>query len=303
MNKDQIKCLELLDSLVENDVDITNLAKEIPALEYHALRKRLYRAFGSQERALEAFGLFDKNGTPAEYELYRCFYIDDNYEVVPNDCEITHLCNVYNLNESLFFTLSKHIRNELRKDAVDEFWRNEFPDNIKSSVIMSVFPHIWNYIRNIYDGYGNMMRAYGTPSEVFVDYDYDRYNGEAIKDGHTFERIVKEVLYALYDDVRTQVIFKDCRPDFILGSSWIDAKLTLKSVYHQRSTTVSKYLKYTDDLTIIYAKGKVGSFCRDGANFAHISEFYPELRSVGRYDLVEVCEGFLRYLDEEEAIA
>jgi len=298
----QKACLEILDSLVEKGVDITNLSKELPRKEYNAVRKRITRAFGSVQTALKEFGLYETNGNPCEYELYRCFSINEIYKISKNEYEINNLRNLYNLSEFEFYRISKEVIFELKKDALDEFYRNEFPDNIKTSTIRNEFPHIWNYIRTIYGNIGNFMKFYGTPSHIFVEYDYDRYNGKAIKDGYIFEGIVSDVFRAIFDNVKSQVIIEDCRPDFVVGGDWYDAKLTLGTVFHQRGTTLKKYLKHTKKLTIVYAKGKCRPFESDGARFIHISEYYNDLKILGRDDLIERCETFLKSLNDSMAV-
>lgn len=304
MNYQQKSCIKLLDELVERGVDITNLGKELPKNEYHRVRKRMYRAFGTGENALKAFGLYDINGEPSDYELYRCFYIDDNYEVKENAHEISLVSDIYYLNELDFRRLYRPILKEVRRDALDEFYRNEFPDKIKSTIIESdEFSHIWNYIRQIYGNIGNFMDAYGTPLYIFVDYNYDKYNGEAIKDGHTFEVVAEDVLKAIYANIQCQVSFEGCRPDFVLGDKWLDAKLSRHSPFHPRSTMLERYLKHTDDLTIIYARDKREPYTQENVKFVHISEYYPELEKLGRRELIDRCESFLAYLDESEAIS
>ena len=208
MTPEQERCIEVLDDLVENGVDIERLSSELPWNEYRALSRRINRAFGRIKDALIAFGLSESNAVPSEYELYRCFYIDEKYNVSVNKFEKEFLCDIYYLNEVDFKRLSKSLMPSLRKDAIDEFYRKEFPDNVKYTFLESpAYKHVCSYICLEYGNLSAMMEAYGTPSHIFVDYDYNRLLGDSIKNGHTFERIVEDVLKALYDNVSCQETF------------------------------------------------------------------------------------------------
>ncbi len=300
----QSRCLEFLDDLVERGVDITNLSKELPEKEYHSARKRIHRAFGTMEKAIEAFGLTETNGYPEDYELYRCYYINDKYEIVTNEYEKEFVCDIYNLSEVDFKRLSAPLMKDLRKDALDEFYRHEFPDNIKSSFVESEeYKHVWGYIKSVYGSVRKLMEFYGTPSEIFVDYDYCGWDGVSIQKGHTFESIVKDMLEVIFDNVQYHAIFDGCRPDFVIGDRWYDAKLSAYAPFHPKNTMLERYLKNTNDLTIIYAKRKRSPYKRSGAKFIHVSELYSDLEVLGRSDLIERCEIFLDSLNEKKAVS
>lgn len=304
MDKHQERCIELLDGLVERGVDLQKLSKELPEKEYANIRKRASRAFGSYKNALIAFGLFDEVGTPTEIELYRCFYIDDFYKVQVNQYERDRVLVAYNLSEVRFKSLTRELLYELKKDALDEFYRNEFPDNLKHAFMeRSEYKHLWSYMQSLYGGLQNFLEAYGTPSHIFVTYDYDRWNGDSIQNGHTFEALVKEVLESLHNNVKYHSLVNGCRPDFIVDSRWLDAKLSYSTVIHPRSTVIDRYTAQTDDLTIIYAKRPRKPFVHNEVKFIHISEFYDDLTIVGNVELVDRIKSFVSNVNESEAVS
>lgn len=303
MDKKQEKCLIILDKLVDNGIDIEHLRRELPEKKYHTLRKRLIRAFGSTKDALAAFGLNDYDDTilPTEFELNRCYYIDEYYKVRVNEYRKERIKAIYNLSEPKFNFLSRKVRRDFRKDALDEFYRNEFPDNTKWEFISKdEYVHLKSYIVLEYGSLYNFLEFYGAPRSVFIDFDHNRRNEEYIQKGHIFEHLVKEVLEILYEDVKYHFKVGECIPDFIInGNDWIDAKLSFGTVFHPKSNTLDKYLKYTKNLTIIYARKNYGGVIvnRDDVILKHISEFYPALLQLGRVDVVDQCEYFLESLE------
>lgn len=113
-------------------------------------------------------------------------------------------------------------------------------------------------------------------------------DSEAYK-GHMFEELVYETLLATGRNVsRSNHIVINNKiyiPDFIDNNSglWIDAKLSSWGVGVE--PTVTKYLQVQDELKIIYLKS--GDRDMKSVKFTWIKDYYPELMSVGRGDLIE----------------
>lgn len=113
-------------------------------------------------------------------------------------------------------------------------------------------------------------------------------DSEAYK-GHMFEELVYETLLATGRNVsRSNHIVINNKvyiPDFLDNNSglWIDAKLSSWGVGVE--PTVTKYLHVQDELEIIYLKS--GDRDMKSVRFTWIKDYYPELMSVGRGDLIE----------------
>jgi len=116
-------------------------------------------------------------------------------------------------------------------------------------------------------------------------------DSEAYK-GHIFEDLVYEVLLTLGRDIsrsnHTVINNKIYIPDFIdnVSGLWIDAKLSSWGV--GVVPTIKKYLHVQDELEIIYLKS--GERSMENVRFIYVKDYYPELRSIGRADLIEKIE-------------
>lgn len=87
LTQTQENALLLIDDLIDDGIDVTNLRKELmnsTKYNYNAVRKRLERAFGSTKDSLIAYGLYEQVAEPSHLEIERCFYIDDEYIVSEN---------------------------------------------------------------------------------------------------------------------------------------------------------------------------------------------------------------------------
>lgn len=112
-------------------------------------------------------------------------------------------------------------------------------------------------------------------------------NEEARK-GFLFEKYCKQMFEVLNPSIKRQTkpVVSDCIPDFIdkdLGE-WIEIKLNCwgKGV----NETIDKYLKYVDELIIIYLIGKKPRD-RENVHFIPIDNFYPHLELAGKQELIE----------------
>ena len=113
-------------------------------------------------------------------------------------------------------------------------------------------------------------------------------DSEAYK-GHIFEGLVYEVLLAIGKNIsrsnHTVINNKIYIPDFIdnISGLWIDAKLSSWGVGVE--PTIKKYLHVQNELEIIYLKS--GERSMKNVKFTCVKDYYLELRSVGRADLIE----------------
>lgn len=111
---------------------------------------------------------------------------------------------------------------------------------------------------------------------------------EAYK-GHIFEDLVYEVLLAIGKNIsgsnHTVINNRIYIPDFIdnISGLWIDAKLSSWGVGVE--PTIKKYLQVQDELEIIYLKS--GNRNMKNVKFTCVKDYYPELRAIGRTDLIE----------------
>jgi hypothetical protein len=122
------KSFRIIDELIDRDIDVTNLSKELPENEYHAVRTRVRRYCGhSIKKLIKEYGIFDKIGNPSKVELERCFFIDRNHEVMINIYQKESIMSLYLISEKDFKKFTEGIKNDLEKDALDNYYRKEFP--------------------------------------------------------------------------------------------------------------------------------------------------------------------------------
>ncbi|MFK4304283.1 hypothetical protein ABH892_004423 [Paenibacillus sp. RC254] len=286
------RVLSKIDELIDRGIDVTNISKELSAKEYGSIRKQALRSFGSYTQALREYGLYECNGTPSEVELQRCFEITDDFRVVET-ADVTHVCDIYNLDYFTFRKVSQEIKERVEIDALDDFYREHYPfDNLPTRVLRETYPKLYGYLRKHYGTYKKFLAAYK------VSYKYalsQRYKGrDSIPLGHEFERRLGEILRAIYPDVRYHVKVGVCIPDFIANETeWIDAKLSANSILDPRCRTLEKYAKETDNLTVYYARGEPVAEQIGIATVVHVTALYPPLRSVGRTDLIADMEAFI----------
>lgn len=303
-NEQQERALELMDILVDFGIDITNIRKELTQKGYESTRKRLTRAFGSVRNALTAYGLLPHSpGNPSEFELNRCFLVDDDYRVVQNEYTIADIKELYNLSDIEFKRVKNKSLNKAQREALDAYVTDTFPHGLLHSTLETKGKyHIKHYINKFYRGnIGNLCRDFGLDINLIVDCGS---RSTFILYGRKFENLVKRVLDAIYPgEVQCQVRVGDSIPDFIVENiGWVDAKLSKSTAFNRRCSTITKYLKHTDKLTIIYAIDKPIYNADSRINLVSIKDFKRNLKSLGRLDLYDEIDSFIQaYIRMEEA--
>lgn len=287
----------LLDEMIDAEVDITSLGKEFPKQKYDSIRMKFSRTFGSYKQALIEYGYYRSNGVPTTVELARCFEITEDYRVVTLKLNKSEVCDIYFLSDAEFNRVSKSLYWELRRDAIDNFYRYNFPfDKVSISNLVKEHRHLQRGIEKIYGSAKRMLSFYKTPYDQFID----RNAGASVRRGHLFEQKLGEILRAVYgvSAVNSQVWTDGCRPDFIVnGRRWIDAKLSSYTIHDTRCDTITKYRKHTDDLTIYFARGDRSGFDTGGCKLRHVSALYPLLQRAGRTDLIDAMETFINAVE------
>ena len=296
------RCFQILDELADEGFDLTNLSKDLKISDRKRLervRKRMVRVFGSVNQALIEYG-FNLDGNmaavPTSLELYRCYYISDTYEVLANTHEKDRIKDLYHLDERTFNKLTIEVRRNYRLDALDEFYRDEFPENTKYTFMeREEYRHLQSYLQQFYGSISNFMDSYGTPSEIFVVRNYGGEHAEFRKAGDMFEKLVGRSLKALGLKFADNKRIGNCQPDFAMENHWIDAKLHYKSVFQPACKTIEKYTPIIDRLTILYCFG-VGNKTINSEpklELVKITELYQPLYDVGAWKVVEDIERFI----------
>ncbi|ARW56636.1 hypothetical protein S100027_04672 (plasmid) [Bacillus licheniformis] len=179
---------------------------------------------------------------------------------------------------------------------MDIYVRDTFPYGLKRDYIYKhKLWHVEKYLRNFY---GHSVRKLCEEWDFSYELFNDSYSSFYITQGHKFEDLVGEVLDAIYpgrveSQRRIETVFQ-----ILLLTEHIGLTLSLakKTAFNRASKTFSKYLKHTEDLTIIYAQKSDGVYSFPNVTLVHISRYIPELIKIHRSDLVEKINAFLSNL-------
>jgi hypothetical protein len=122
--------------------------------------------------------------------------------------------------------------------------------------------------------------------------DYEKIRKDVRKEiyrGILFEKYVRRIFNIMEIKVlKKSFKFEEetVKPDFVVINTglWIDAKLG--SWTGGIENTARKYLKYVDKLVIIYLIGKPRKWHNDKVVFKSVKEYYPQLKSIGREDII-----------------
>lgn len=294
-NEAKERFFDILDELIDEGIDVENLSKNVDKKRYDSIRKRAVRAFGSYRNALREYGIYKPASYPTQLEVNRCFRITKNYSVEVDDLEIDRIKDIHNVDDYELSPFLKEAQQEIELEILDLFYRDFFPfDGMCTKRIEEEYPTPGYLIKKHFKSFIRYVESFGTPYEIFVQRQDQHV---AIKQGYQFERILQEILEAIYSDVQIKPTIGDCRPDFIVNEGvelWIDAKLSEYSIFDHRCKSIGKYTQKTDNLLFIYAKGKRSKYVGDGYINAHISTLYDKLRQARREDLITKSENFIK---------
>ncbi|MFJ7665305.1 hypothetical protein ACIQXW_23385 [Lysinibacillus sp. NPDC097162] len=173
----------------------------------------------------------------------------------------------YRISKCEFGYLSKY---ECMQDVISKFVSDHEPDEITSQLLKK-HRIVESYIYCLFDNLQAFYDYYKLDG-MYISYSRQSKLGTYSRLGHEFERLVERALKdsGVYFDRHPTI--EDCRPDFVSGEVWYDAKLSRSTVLNRGCETIEKYRKHTDYLTIIY--GIDDTVAADPrATFVHISQY------------------------------
>lgn len=163
-------------------------------------------------------------------------------------------------------------KEDCMRDAIGEFVHQYDPDEITIELLKS-YRHIEQYSYKIFGSLPEMYKYFGI-DKTAVEYSMNKRTRACASWGHLFEELVAEVFSELNYRYERRRRINDCVPDFIVGDSWYDAKLSRNTAFNSSCQTIEKYRKHTDYLTIIYALHDTEKD-DERATFVHITEIKP----------------------------
>lgn len=176
-------------------------------------------------------------------------------------------------------------------DAIGEFLCQYDPDEITIH-LLEEFRHIRHYAYEVFGTLPKMYEYYGIDKSS-VEYSMNKKARACANWGHKFDSLVKEVFDELSYDYECHKKFGDSIPDYVVGDCWYDAKLSRSTSFSWSCTTLDKYAKHTDHLTIIYALHDTEAD-DDRATFVSITEYKPFVSA----ELQRKIDDFIRKASE-----
>lgn len=165
-------------------------------------------------------------------------------------------------------------KEDAMRDAISEFVRTFDPDEITSQLLKE-FRYIERYVYTLHNGMADFLNYYDLSGDM-ISYSRESKLGLLMRLGCEFERLVKEIFDYLSYDYVSKYSVDNCRPDFVVGSTWYDAKLSKSTVHNNGCETLEKYTKHTDALTIIYAIDDSHTI-DDRCDFISIEDYKPHI--------------------------
>lgn len=249
-----------------------------------AIRKRINRNFHNLEgrskvdTAMYMYGFDDFSGTPTPIEIQRSIYITDEYTVEIDAAKFIELKSIYNISENDLRRLFRPYLQKLKLDSLDIFISSIDADEFSYSLLRG-FSEL-RYATSIHFSSMDELRSLYNIDIRLRNYsrDYSKFNLFTSL-GNEFESILRKLDFiGGSDGCKHNPKIGNCRPDFVVGNSWIDAKLSKSTALNYGDETIRKYTKHTDDLTIVYALDDgvdVSNIEREyNVTFKHVSEYY-----------------------------
>lgn len=240
--------------------------------------------------ALKEYGFIGDNlYTPRELELKRCISINtDDFTVEINNEELLNLAAVCRMDLHDLKQMVYDYADEAKLEALSEYVRLTEPDRLNYGTFRK-YKHLRPWVDRLMGGYDVFKELCYVDDRIFA-----ADVSTLINYGREFERLVGEALVHMYgSNVKKQVKYKDAIPDFVIGDTWIDAKLSKSTAFRPEVKTIEKYRKFTNDLKIVFAVDDTHGLEMndvDGVEFIHISEFYSELYDSLVHELKEFVQ-------------
>lgn len=238
--------------------------------DYRKYERYIVKYFGDIGNLRKVIGFYEE---PHNYELIPLGRLDEIVMDVYNDPNVerisTEVLDVFDKN--IAYSIKQHYGSvatyfngmdiDFLAKPVPFFW-NE--NNLKRQLLRMIYTgHDVNYTamanshkgiivasRKYFGGYRELFESCGLSYDDFrIDTDMASYYG------HQFEAIVGELFDDLNYNYTKYQVDAPCHPDFVIGSHWIDAKLSQWSISRADNETINKYEPHCDKLTIVFLRG------------------------------------------------
>lgn len=291
MKNKRDKIFEIFSELEDSGVDLPSYIRS-----NEALRKRVNRNFDNVhnlskiDSALFLYGYVDlvNNSTDINYyDLLDCLYHSEEGISYSID-KVKNLVALTTVPEDVLISkvekiIDSHKIEKVAEDIIESDFEKSFSQVIDGDRSIEVT------VNNSYGSVLEFYKAFGIDERIiYANNSFSRFR-YLVYLGKKLEGLVYKYIFP---NQPYQVPYKDCVPDFIIDGEWLDVKLSKGTALDSRDSTLNKYLKYRDQIIILYLidDGADVSFYEDNgyAKFIPISSYYEDLSK----DIINIFEDF-----------
>ncbi|WP_252431397.1 hypothetical protein [Peribacillus butanolivorans] len=285
-------------------------------ITYRLAVKKYFESF----EALDTYLGIDR--TPIELVMYDKDVLDTKvYDVMAIESEMISAAILDKYDANISYSIRKHygsITDYFSQLDVDYYEKPYVPfrwgaENIKRQLMRWIregkhvnYTYVAKYhsgiilaSRKIYGGYAELFEACGLNYD-----DYRTDTSMASFYGRKLEDIFEEILNELSCEYEREPSVDNCRPDFVMGSDWVDIKLSEWTIHISDCDTIKKYEPHCETLTIVFLRGNksLNKMITDKTRIVNIGFYIEQMPREKRGYFYERLDGIERELSEKEAV-
>jgi len=148
------RVFDKFDTLTDMGFDIeafASIPSDLKDLNPESLRRQCIRIFGSYKNALKEYGILEKHiYLPTLLELFRCWSISSNFEVLEDTHYITELSRLSGLSYMEILSKATKYKEEAMREAISEFVISGIYPEVSYAEKRDKYYSIYYYIIKLY---------------------------------------------------------------------------------------------------------------------------------------------------------
>ena len=259
-------------------------------------RTAIKKYFGSFDELEKQLGIYEEAHI---YKVYEQTMLDEKvFEVLTKEKDVISSKILDKYDKNIVYSIRSHfgsVQDYFSGLDIDFYAKPRVPfkwtpENTKRQLMRWIregYPVNYTYTsskhngiveasRKFYGGWEGLFTACGLNYE-----DYRIDTTQASFYGRKFEDLLSEHFAEMNLTFRREPEINGCHPDFVIGSNWVDAKLSEWTINLADCGTVKKYEPHCDMLMIVYLRGNQGIDKKIGTktrlvSFANLVKKLPE---------------------------
>lgn len=237
---------------------------------YRNLYKKINKFFGSMENMKKELGIETQQKPEPKFftveqinQRIKEMYEDDSVEKICQETMGKELADSIRCHFGTLHNYFNQLDIDYYRKPVPFYWTKETLKRQLKRWVTEGKPLNYNFMIHSHPTFIEAARKiFGSYAALFeaCDLNYEDYRTDTVQAsyyGYKFEDAVGELLKALgytFTKYETDV---GLQPDFIIGDTWMDAKLSRWTIVNADDDTIEKYEQYCNRLIIVYLRGKV----------------------------------------------